>query len=309
MCPTRKGFLADEDPTISFTYAGWCQAALPHRRLPDDMAWQVRSDNVTLIVEGGMRPGNEGKPVPVGVPYGSRARLILFYFQGEAVRNRTRDIELGRSLTAWMTRMGMGIGGKSATLVRDQSERISRCRLSFNIRSGPNMGLVNQNIIDKAFLTTDAKHGDMFANHARLSEGFYEELCRHSVPLHESAIKQIANNSLALDLYAWLAYRLHALDAPLTISWAALQAQFGQHIAQRFHFRAHFRENLLLAQAVYPESRVDVTPEHVVLHPSPAPVSPTRMAVRSAPRAVVGRTAQPRRRERAEAAQPMLRLV
>ena len=28
-------YLTDEDTSVGFLYSGWCQAALPHRRLPD----------------------------------------------------------------------------------------------------------------------------------------------------------------------------------------------------------------------------------------------------------------------------------
>ncbi len=31
-------YMADEDPGIGFLYSGWCQAALPHRRLPASRA-------------------------------------------------------------------------------------------------------------------------------------------------------------------------------------------------------------------------------------------------------------------------------
>src|SRR5215217_1626008 len=69
-------YMAAEDSEIGFLYSGWAQAALPHKRLPDDSPWQVQTDRVTLIVQPGLRaiPGSE--PVSVGVPYGSRARLI-----------------------------------------------------------------------------------------------------------------------------------------------------------------------------------------------------------------------------------------
>src|ERR1700756_5684627 len=74
-------YLADEDNGVGFLYSGWCQAALPHRRLPDHEGWQVSNERVCLIVEPGMRRGPNGKPEPVGVPFGSRARLILIYLQ------------------------------------------------------------------------------------------------------------------------------------------------------------------------------------------------------------------------------------
>src|SRR6186997_2665887 len=79
-------YMADEDAGTGFLYSGWCQAALPHRKLPDAEGWAVQSERVTLIVQPGMRPSATGDPSPVGVPYGSRARLIMLYLQSEALR-------------------------------------------------------------------------------------------------------------------------------------------------------------------------------------------------------------------------------
>jgi hypothetical protein len=75
--------MADEDSGIGCIYSGLCQAALPHKRLPNTEAWQVKSDHITLVVEPGNRPGSGEKPEPIGVPYGSRARLIMLYLQSE----------------------------------------------------------------------------------------------------------------------------------------------------------------------------------------------------------------------------------
>ena len=63
--------MSDEDRGIGCLYSGWCQAALPHRRLADDQGWQIDGERVCLIVEPGMRRASSGKPEPVGVPYGS----------------------------------------------------------------------------------------------------------------------------------------------------------------------------------------------------------------------------------------------
>src|SRR5271155_3989914 len=88
-------YMADEDNGIGFLYSGWCQAALPHRRLPDDEVWQIRSDHVNMLVAPGHRTSNVGPAGTVGVPYGSRARLIMFYVQSEALRTSSREIGLG----------------------------------------------------------------------------------------------------------------------------------------------------------------------------------------------------------------------
>jgi len=270
------GYLGAEENDIGYLFSGWAQAALPHRRLPDDAAWQVTTDRVTLIVQPGLRPSPAAVPVAVGVPYGSRARLILLYLQTEAVRTNNREVELGRSLHAWLRRLEIPIGGKQMASVRDQAERISRCRLSFQIKQGTRTGLVNQHILDTSmFIEDDHAQGGLFVERASLSQSFFDELKKHPVPVEEAAVRQIANNSLALDVYCWLAYRLHSLNTPITITWKALHGQFGRSVARLDHFKDHFRTVLALATSVYPDANVEETASGVglVLKPSKPPVA------------------------------------
>lgn len=271
-------YMADEDSNISFLYSGWCQAALPHRRLPDSKGWQVTADRFCLIVEPGMRRGTGDEPVHVGVPFGSRARLILIYLQSEALRTGTREVMLGKSLRDWLERMRIPIGGKNLAIVREQTERISRCRLTFEIRQGNRIGLANQNIMDSAIFlepSSEDAHSSLFAQTARLSEPFFEGLKRHPVPIEEAAIGAVSNNSMAIDIYVWLAYRLHSLAKPTPVSWRALKAQFGVGFAEMRNFKTKFLPNLRLALAVYPKARIteDDHGHGLMLHPSPPPVS------------------------------------
>src|ERR1700733_14214855 len=133
--------------------ARWCRRnayALPHKRLADDAAWQVTTDRVTLVVEPGRRASPSG-PVYVGVPYGSRARLIMLYLQSEALKTSSREVSLGSSLRDWLRRMDIAPGGNSIAGVREQAERITRCRLSFQIRGADGRsGLVQQQVVDTA---------------------------------------------------------------------------------------------------------------------------------------------------------------
>jgi Plasmid encoded RepA protein len=285
-------YMADEDAGIGFLYSGWCQAALPHRRLANDKGWQIDGERVRLIVEPGMRGGEHGKPEPVGVPYGSRARLILLRLQSEALRTQSRDVELGRNLRDWLTKMGIPIGGRSVKEVRDQTERISRCRLTFEIRQGSRVGMANQSIMESAIFleAEDPAQGTLFAQHARLSEAFFSSLQKHPVPLEEAAVRAIANNSMALDIYAWLAYRLHSLVKPTPVSWRALKQQFGAGFGRLDNFKVTFSSNLRLALAVYRDAKVeDEGSPGLVLHPSRPPVAPRHIAIRSgAVRDVVG---------------------
>jgi hypothetical protein len=182
-----------------------------------------------------------------------------------------------------LDQMGIPQGGKSIRDVREQAERISRCRLSFQIQQGGRTGLVNQNIVDSAIFldSSDPDQGNLFLERAKLSESFFEQLQRHPVPIEEAAIQAINGHSMALDLYCWLAYRLHVLPGERPVSWRALKAQFGTGFTRMDHFRPTFRENLALALAVYPAAVVDTTERGLILHPSRPPVAPKVSALRS----------------------------
>ncbi len=275
-------YMSDEDGEVSFVYSGWAQCALPHRRLADDAPWEIAADRVRLVVEPGRRPSRDNGPLEwVGVPFGSHARLILLYLQTQALKTGSREIELGGSLRDWLRRIGVAVGGRTGTLVKEQAERISRCRLTFHLQ-GRTTGLINQSIVDRALFIEDMddQQGRLLLETAKLSEGFFEQLRRHPVPLEEAAIRAINNNPAALDAYLWLAYRLHILAAPKLVSWKALKAQFGAGFKELHHFKHKWRETLALALAVYPAAQVELVESGVILKPSRPPVSPRQIAAR-----------------------------
>jgi hypothetical protein len=61
-----------------------------------------------------------------------------------------------------------------------------------------------------------------------LNEEFYRALRDHPVPLSESALRAIGPRSMVIDVYIWLAYRLHAMKRDVEIGWPALHAQLGR---------------------------------------------------------------------------------
>jgi hypothetical protein len=287
-----SSFMTDEESGTAFLFSGWAQAALPHKRLADDAPWQVRTERVTLLVEPGRRTMPSGPPISVGVPYGSRARLIMLYLQSEALKTNTRSVELGKSLRDWLGKMGIPPGGKSIQSIREQAERITRCRISFHLHSAGKQGLIQQHIVDTAMFGETpmyqgedsggghpeasggaARGGSGFLETVRLSETFFEQLKRHPVPVDDAAIRAINRHSMALDIYCWLAYRLHVLSGDRTVSWKALHAQFGGGVSRLDHFRTVFTENLNLALAVYPDAKVEVEGQGLTLQPSRAPIA------------------------------------
>ena len=115
--------LTEEANEVGVTYSGFCQASLPHKRLAPSEAWVRRNEQTTLMVEPGrlLKPGAL-EPEFLGVPYGSRARLILLYLQTRALRSQNREVELGRSMRVWLQRDGNPARGQ----VLQRSERSRR---------------------------------------------------------------------------------------------------------------------------------------------------------------------------------------
>ncbi|MBL6459537.1 hypothetical protein JMJ55_29960 [Belnapia sp. T6] len=334
--------LADEEAIPNFTHSVFAMTALPHKRT-DEPEVVRDGPNMRLRIESGKAPDG----LPVGVPYGHVARLILFYLQTEAVRTRSREIDLGRSLHRWLKKMGLNCGGKGYEAVREQRRRLSVCRLTFyrdseknskflsseeisshsygaskqnrvalkakidetalksdnseqgdefwrNDSSGDIRGsgttenafscsqkkkqlviVLNSSFVREAILPLDENaeiQPDCWQDKILLDEMFYNSLINHSLPVRETAIRALSGNTIATDLYVWLAYRLHYLKKPTRVRWFALYRQFGAGFALPRQFKSHARNALALALAAYPEAKVQVDNEGVTLFPSPAPV-------------------------------------
>jgi hypothetical protein len=178
--------------------------------------------------------------------------------------------------------MGISWGGTSGKSIREQSELLSRCRLTFHRTGGGQYALHQQAVVDDALFFNEpgeGRQGRLSLEVARLSEKFFEQLMKHPVPLEEAAIRALANNSAAIDAYIWLAYRLHSLKAPRLVAWSALKAQHGSSYRAMHHFKPRFLGTLALAMAVYPEAKVDVGDDGILLCPSRPPVSTRLFAV------------------------------
>lgn len=123
-------------------------------------------------------------------------------------------------------------------------------------------------------LTTaaDERQRALWQDRVRLDDGFWRSLREHPVPVREEAVRAIGTRSLALDIYIWLAYRLHSLSRSVPVTWAALHGQFGAGFKALRQLKPTFRDALALALAVYQEARVDLDQAGVVLHPSPPAV-------------------------------------
>jgi hypothetical protein len=269
---TAYSVLSDETFSMNILHSGFAMTALPHRS-PQTPVWERiggPNGDIRLHIESGRLEDQS----MVGIPYGSMARLILIYLSTEAVRNNTRTVELGRTLNAFMQRMEISRGGQSRVMIRDQSRRLSLCRLTFFSRQAKQTLISSGSFIRNTAISNDEADnaGAAWQDTVELDETFYNSLKEHPLPLREAAIKQLSGQSLGLDLYMFLAYRLHHIQRATPVSWGALHAQFGAAVRERYVFKREIQQPLALALAAYPEARVDIERDGIIMHPSDSPV-------------------------------------
>ena len=257
--------LSDDAEKMGFTYSGFALTSLPHKPQTAP-TWKREGHNLTLVVQAGVDRNEKN----IGLPYGSYARFILLFLQSEAIRTRSREIELGRSMKVWLGSMGLSIGGMTYKSVNEQARRISACTLMFYAdRKGGEL-MRRGGFVDGAITMTDdlGDQPSLWQERVLLNEEFYRALREHPVPLSESALRAIGPRSMVIDIYIWLAYRLHALKRDVEVGWPALYAQFGGGFQSHRRFKQHFIDSIALATAAYPEARVDFGDRGIILRPS-----------------------------------------
>lgn len=282
----RVQAVALEEPIPSFVHSALCAMSLPVRRPADETAPIIRQDGqYTLAITPRpvlQRIDGQQRMAVLGVPYGSLPRLVLIHIMTEAVRTRSRHIVLGSSFTDWMRRMGfrtVSYGPRgSATLIRQQLDRLLACewtiRWDNETAAGEEEFAVKEVKLTNDYAGTNTRQGS-FLREILLTQGFFEHLREHAVPLDENAIRQLRDSATALDLYTWLAYRLPRISKgrPALLSWSQVAVHFGNEGNNIRKFRQTIRDAWERhVSAVYPEARAEFDTASVRLHASPAPL-------------------------------------
>jgi hypothetical protein len=275
------GEIGDDD--LYFCHSGLCQTALPHKALENnDAIWQRQSGRFHLMITPGAVRSASGKAERVGVPYGTRARLIMIFLQSEGVKSRT--VHLGSSMAAWIRSLGLVVsGGPRGTIqsIREQALRIARCEFTMQWSAASSDGenhtiIKDQRLVSGMSLWAAPDGGDeKWSATVELAPDFHQHLREHAVPLLKEAIAYLKDNSLALDLYTLFAYRLQRLERPMLMRWAMLGQQTGSDVSRSSHLAQRVKAVLPDVLTVYPDAEVELTRSGLKLFPSKPPVPKT----------------------------------
>jgi hypothetical protein len=269
---------ADDPDTILFQHTVFCQIGLPYRN-PGDVTrvWDRENGCAALRVKAGEAHHPENGWVELGLPFGPKPRLILAYLNAEALRTNSPVVEVEDSLTAFARRIGLCRDGRSIRTVKDQLSRLSAAEIRLAVAYGEAFTRqINAHIIGEfdLWFPKDARQRVLWPTTVTLDPRYFESLQRHAVPLDERAIAALSHTAMGLDLYCWLAQRLHRVNMgkPAFITWAALRDQFGWHYHHMRKFKQVFRDTLATVLSQYRGARLELDDRGMTLRNSPPPV-------------------------------------
>ena len=241
------------------------QATLPHRQPRGaPPVWSRRNGAYTLTLRPGIRRDPlTGEHRQLEYPSGVIPRLLMFWVTTQALRTRSRRLELGNNLSAFMRDLGLnprsGRGPRSdATRLREQMNRLFRSTISFEYEDPGCTRWQDMPVAPAGELWWDSKKpGDsvLWGSWIELGEKFYQAIVEAPVPLDVRALRVISNSPMALDMYAWATYKTYQVNRSgrsQVVSWSQLERQFGAEFSSPKDFRKRAKRALRRVRLVYP---------------------------------------------------------
>jgi len=276
---------------IAYQHTVFCQTCLPYRNPGDEVReWRRQQGRALMLIEAGQAYDPERQDyVKVGLPYGPKARLILAHLNAEALKQGSPMVAVEDSFTAFVRRIqdpfkaGRSPTGPEIRKFKDQLVCLSSATIRLAVNVDNRMLQVNSQIVG-AFELWSGKdeHQRMpWPATIQLSSDYFASLKKHAVPLDERALAALAHSAMGLDIYTWLAQRLHRVppNRPQFVPWISLKAQFGQGYDRMDNFRRVFLQTLRLVHGQYQTARFELSAKGMTLFHSLPPVPPRGFVV------------------------------
>ena len=266
---------SEADPDRGFIARMMALCSLPRTNPGNRHRYVRRNGPYTLI----MYSSGETK-----LPFGNFPRLILAWICTEAVRTRSRELVLGRSLAKFMRELGIySSGGREQTKLRNQMKRLFGCTVQLTYKDANVERFVNSPIAESGEYWWNPRRPDqpsLWDSKIELSEKFFNEIIQHPVPIDMNTLTALKRCSLGLDLYLWLTYRTFTLRSPLRLTWQQVYRQFGPnpnniatHDAVQ-NFRRRILRELKKIKLAWPDLNYATEPGVLILHPSTPVITP-----------------------------------
>ena len=277
---------------ISYQHTVLCQTSMPYRNPGQDVReWERAQGAVSLLIEAGKaRNPDTDEWVKLGLPFGPKPRLILAHLNAEALRTGSPVLHLDDSLTAFVSRIQSPAGkkktgpnGREVRAFKDHLGRLAAATIHMAVITKQRAVQVDSKIVTAFDLWFPKIEGQraLWPSTIQLSLDYFASLEKHAVPLDERALGCLSHSAMGLDIYCWLAQRLHRIPSgkPQFIPWTAMQEQFGQGYRRIRKFREVFRTALAQVLIQYPVAKIETDSRGLTLRNSPPPVTKRRFLV------------------------------
>jgi len=256
-----------------------CQVGLP-RRTTDATHFERTNGLSSILIESGKLWHPSGQWIDQPLPSGAKPRLVLIYLSSQAVKTGKRTIEIGHSTREFLQTLNLDLGGHEYGRFQKQMKALAACHMTIGIADGTKSLTINTQPIKKfeAWCSPTDNQRTLWPGTLELSEPFFDSLQTHAVPLDKQAIGALKHSALCLDIYAWLAHRLHRIPKKnsLPLSWVKLKNQFGQEYERQRDFNRDFTHALKQTLSVYPSARIESINSGLLLKNSPPPISKSK---------------------------------
>jgi len=265
---------------ISYQHTVLCQTSLPYRNPGKGvLSWERKQEDVHLLVDAGkaLNPETDAY-VQLGLPFGPKPRLILAHLNAQALKTSSPVIEMEESLTAFVKRVqGRNPTGPNIRAFKDHLGRLACSIIRMAISGEDHARQINSQIVDAfdLWFPKNEKQRVLWPSTIHLNDKYFASLEKHAVPLDERALGALAHSSMALDIYSWLAQRLHRIpiERPQFITWAAIKDQFGHGYGRMDNFKRVFRIAMKQVLIQYQTANVEEDGRGLTLRNSPPPVA------------------------------------
>lgn len=249
-----------------------CHVGFPRSEIAE-RTFMRKSGDAWIYLQAGVLDEGRG-PVEQPVPFGVTPRLIMAHLSTFAIRHKTREIPIGKSGADFIGLMGIPDSqGVRYKKLREQMHALAACRLQM----GYHARTLNSHIVDQFDAWTNHDGQDEpkpWPGVLTLSEGYFNDLqANGGIPLDSRALHGLTGSALALDIYMWLAHRLHRIGSrPVILHWRSLKDQFGQEYNDPKNFKKAFITALQRVQTVYPSAKVKLVAGGLMLMASAPPI-------------------------------------
>ena len=257
--------LDEKQASILYQHTILCQTSMPYRNPGAAIrTWQRRNGAVRLLIQAGqVLDPSIGDFVEMGLPFGTKPRLVLYHLNAEALRTQSPVVELEDSLTAFVSRtLGLDPKGRNIRTVKEQLSRLAGADFRLGISRDGRAITIKGTVIKGLELWSprNPRQKTLWPTIIQFSSDYFESLMQHAVPLNEDAVTRLSHSAMGLDVYTWLAQRLHRVHPgkPAFIPWVSLQEQFGAGYARMDNFKRVFRTTLKQVCVVYGEAKINL---------------------------------------------------